>query len=421
MKKIFIMLLILFLLYIGIQIGYNFFSKGHEYEYEIITDNIKYNIKEQFVNNTNLGVDSYFFEINNNGSIFYYQTLTDFGNKSRIIKNIYSFKNNEYNCILPIFEGNKIISDIMCLNDNTIYYYHDLQPSDELKEFAKSLSQYGYDANKWIDNKDQETYENVTIYPNNIIDNHHIVLANYKGVYNINPSVGNLVEDVYLFESDVYKRPLSMVFKKYYITANYNEQYRFTKILTVDLTNNKTKEISCDAEISFDSYIQGTYDDSIYIFDRNSKKQYEINLKNNKVLEVGNVNSGIIVYNGDEKTRVSVKNEDVLFETNVQDNLNISGYTKIDLLGGEMTGYYYLYKKDGNKYRVYRTNIQNTNQIMYMFSTTDLNRVIYYNEYIYFLDGNIVKYYSDNTGVKSAFENSELSFNDSLIFGIYTK
>lgn len=421
MKKIFIMLLVLFLFYIGIQLGFNFFSKGHEYEYDITTNNVKYSIKEQFVKNVDAEIDSYFFEINSNGNIFYYQTLTDFGNKSRIIKNIYSFDNNDYNCILPIFEGNKIITDIMCLNDNTIYYYHDLQPNSDLKSFALSLSEYGYDLDAWIDNKEQESLENVTIYPNNIIDNHHIALANYKGVYNINPYVGNSVEDIHLFENDVYKRPLSMIFKKYYITADYNEQYRFTKILIVDLTNNKTKEISCDKEISFDSYIQGTHNDSVFIFDRNSKKQYEINLKNNKVSEVGNIDSGIIIYDGETETRVPIKNEDILFKKNIHNNLNISGYEKIDSLGGETTGYYYLYKKVGNKYNVYRTNIQNTNQITYVFSTTDLNRVVYNKEYVYFLEGNVVKYYSDHTGVKSVFKNNELSFNDSLIFGVYIK
>ena len=35
MKKIFMMLLILFIIYIGIQLGFRFFGSGHEYEYII--------------------------------------------------------------------------------------------------------------------------------------------------------------------------------------------------------------------------------------------------------------------------------------------------------------------------------------------------------------------------------------------------
>lgn len=424
MKKIFGMLLILILLYLGIQVVFRFFGNGHEYQYQITTNDMVFNIKEKFINNTNNELNSYYFEISNSGYTFYYQTLTNFGKKDHIIKDVYSYKNDEYNCILPIFEGNKIITDIMCLKDNTIYYYHDIMPNSDLDRFVNSLDEYGYDVNNWVDTKQSESYEKITIYPQNIIKNHHVGLANYKGVYLINPSVGNKVENIELFKSDVYKRPLSIIFKNYYVTVDYNEQYRFNKILTVDLTNNKTKEISCNNEISFDSYIQGTYDNSIYIFDRSSKKQYEINLKTEKTLEVGNENSGIIMYNGDEKSRINVSEattKDVFFIKKDNNELNIKSYAKIDSLGGEVTGYYYLYKKEGNKYNVYRANVQNLTQLTYIFSTTDLNRVFYYNEYIYFLDGNTVKYYSDITGVKSAFENSELSFNDSLIFGVYIK
>ena len=168
-----------------------------------------------------------------------------------------------------------------------------MTPTDDLRTFANSLTEYGYNVNKWNDNKELQSYEKITIYPNNIIDNHHLVLTNYKGIYLVNPSLGNKMENIELFESDVYKRPISMIFKNYYVTADYNQQYRFNKIITVDLTNNKTKEIHCGSEISFDSYIQGTHDNSIFIFDRNSKKQYEIDLKKGNFLEVGNEISGI--------------------------------------------------------------------------------------------------------------------------------
>lgn len=424
MKKIFGMLLVLVLIYLGVQVAFRFFGNGHEYEYQVTTNEISFNIKEKFINNTKNEINSYYFEINHSGNTFYYQTLNNFGKKDHIIKNIYSYKNDEYSCILPVFEGDKIITDIMCLKNNIIYYYHDITPNSDLDGFANSLKEYGYDVNNWIDVKESESYKNITVYSKNIIKNHHIGLANYKGVYLINPSVGNRVEDIELFKSDVYKRPLSIIFKNYYVTVDYNEQYRFTKILTVDLSNSKTNEISCNGEISFDSYIQGTYDNSIYIFDRSNKKQYEINLKSEKVLEVGNENSGIIIYNGDEKSRINVSEattKDKLFTTKDSHELNMQDYTKIHSLGGKETGYYYLSQKEGDKYKVYRANVQNTNQLTYIFSTTDLNRVFYYNEYIYFLDDNTVKYYSDITGVKSILENSELSFNDSLIFGVYEK
>lgn len=424
MKKIFGMLLVLIFIYFGIQICFRFFGNGHEYQYQVVTNNTNFNVKEKYVNNTKNELNSYYFEISNNGTIFYYQTLIEFGKKDHIIKDIYSYKNNEYNCILPVFIGENIITDIMCLKNNIIYFYHDINPTDDLKAFANSLSEYGYDVNKWSDNKEPQSYEKITIYPNNITKNHHIGLANYKGVYLINPSVGNKLENIELFKSDVYKRPISMIFNNFYVTADYNEEYRFTKIITVDLTNNKTKEINCGTEISFDSYIQGTYDNSIYIFDRGSKKQFEIDLKKGNVLEVGNESSGILIYSTEGKSRINAGEavtKDILFSTKISADLKKDGYTKIDSIGGKETGYHYLYKKVGNRYNVYRTNVQNNSQLTYIFSTTDLSRTFYYNEYIYFIDGNTIKYYTDNSGVKSVVENRELSFNDSLIFGVYIK
>ena len=424
MKKIFGMLLVLVIIYLGIQICFRYFGTGHEYQYQVTTNDIKFNVKEKFVNNTKNELNSYYFEISNDGVNFYYQTLYDFNKKDHIIEDIYSYKNNEYNCILPIFEGGKIITDIMCLKNNVIYYYHDIKPSQDLQMFAQSLKEHGYDINTWYDVKESVFQENITINPKNIINNHHIGLSNYKGVYIINPTVGNVVENIKLFESDVYKRPLSIVFNNYYVTVNYNEQYRFTKIFAIDLTNTKTKEISCEREISFDSYIQGTYDDSIYIFDRDSKKQYEINIKNGKVLEIGNESSGVIIHNGDEKERISAneaKNNNIIFSDGYCNDIDINGYDKVDCIGGQETGYYYIYKKKNNKFEVYRTNKQNLGQLTYIFSTTDLNRIVYYDEYVYFLDGNNLKYYSDTTGVKTVLENKELSFNESIIFGVHTK
>lgn len=422
MKKIFGMLLILVFIYLGIQLGFRFFGNGHEYEYQVVTNDINFNVKEKFTNNTKNELDSYNFEISNGGYVFYYQTLSNFNKKDHIIKNIYSYKNDKYNCILPVFENNKMLTDIMCLKDNKIYYYHDLMSEKSLEPFATSLKDIGYDVEQWVDKTEPKNQNNITIYSNNIIDNHSIGLTNYKGVYIINPSVGKEIEDIELFQSDIYKRPLSLFFEKYYITANYNEQYRFTKISVVDLTNNKTKEINCETQLSFDSYIQGSHDNSIYIFDRSTKKQYEINLKTSKVLEIGNENSGIIIYNGTQKERINAgeaTKKDILFTNVDASRVEFKSYEKVDLVGGKETGYYYLYQKKDKYYEVYRANVLNPSQLTYIFTTTDLDRIVYQKNYIYFIYNDVIKYYSDNTGIKSVVKERELGFNKALIFGVY--
>ena len=57
MKKLFTMLIILFILYLGIQSAFNLFSKGHDDEYEIKSDNITFYVKEV----SNFKENNYYF------------------------------------------------------------------------------------------------------------------------------------------------------------------------------------------------------------------------------------------------------------------------------------------------------------------------------------------------------------------------
>ena len=88
MKKIFMMLLVLFLIYLGMQVGYSFFGTGHMEEYLVTTNDKNFVVKETFSNKSN-DIKSYFFEIKYDNENFYYQTSHDFKKSKQIIKNIY--------------------------------------------------------------------------------------------------------------------------------------------------------------------------------------------------------------------------------------------------------------------------------------------------------------------------------------------
>lgn len=423
MKKIFTILVVLLIIYIGIQLGFHFFNKGHECEYVISNGENDFNIKETFINNTKNEFDSYLFEIATDDAIFYYQTIQNFNKKNHIIENIVYYNDNEYRCILPIFVDDKIITDVLCLNDNIIYNYQTIKSQNSnIDSFVESLDQYGYDNSAWNANSNFENINGLDIYRDNILKKHHITLTTYKGLYTINDANNGKPRKIDLFTNDVYKRPLSIIFNNYYVVANYNQQYRFTKFYVIDLTSNKSSEIDCKREISFDSYIQGTNGNSIYLFDRDSKKQYEINLNTNKVSEVKNDNATVKIYRNNQWEKISIteaKNNDVLFESQYESDIEDDRYLRIDKVGGEQTGYYYYFVQNNENYEVYRANRRHSTQLTYLFNTTDINRIIYIDDYIYFLDGDTLKYFNDITGVKSVLIDKELSFNDGLIFGIY--
>lgn len=418
MKKIFMMLLILFLIYLGVQVGYSFFGTGHTEEYLVTTNDKKFVIKETFSNKNN-DIKSYFFEIKYDSEIFYYQTSHDFKKGKQIIKNIYQYSDDMYSCILPVFENNKIISDILCKKDNIIYNYHNIIGNDKkLDEYVTGLKDIGYSQSLFVDSSNVLNKGQLNIYENNVLNEVYYGLANYKGLYLINYATGGKVKEVELFDKDVYKRPLSIFFKKYYVVADYNKDYRFDTFYVVDITNSKTKEIKIGKEVSFDGYIQGTDNNSIYFFDKNYKIQYEINLTTNKVIEVGNEKTGIKILKDGNWTRIPASkavNDQVKF---VSENNDFSGYAKVDKIGID-SGYYYLYNKSNNIFNVYRSNIQNKEQLIYLFESSDMDRVIYENEYVYYINDDCLKYYNDSIGERKLACYSELKYNDSLIFGVY--
>ena len=57
-----------------------------------------------------------------------------------------------------------------------------------------------------------------------------------------------------------------------------------------------------DTEISFDSYIVGTNDKSVFIVDKKNKKEYELVPHKQKMRTVSSSNKGIIYNNGEEET-----------------------------------------------------------------------------------------------------------------------
>ena len=419
MKKIFNMLIALFIIYIGIQIAFAFFSKGYEYEYEVFTNDTDYKVKEKMMHKVTGEIDNYYFEIEYNNDIFYYQTLNSFNSANHIITNIYSYSDDEYNCILPTLKNNSILTDIMCKKDNVITFYHDIKNANlGLISFAKSLSSIGYDSSNWDDDTASEQIGSVSIYKDNLISNHYLSLSNYKGLYILK---NNKVDSINLFSSDNYKQTLATTVNEFYVVADYNSKYRFSKFFVVNLTNNRIDEITFDTEISFDSYIQGIHNDSFYIFDRNNKKQYEINVRKKNLLEIGNEQLGIKIYNHNEVEWINAadaKNKDILFNNQSIDNEN---YDKVYKIGGDESGFYYLFKKDNNKYKAYRSNIQNSDQLTYLFDTTDVERIIYKDNIIYYLNGDTINSYRDINGTKKIFKYNELTYNLDLKFDIYSQ
>ncbi len=422
MKRLLKMLLILFFMYLLIQLSFKFFGKGHQLNYQIKIDEKTFEIEENYISNIKNEIDSYHFDIFYNDNVFSFQTYVNFNKSDTLIKEIKYFENENYICVLPIFIKKGIIIDFLCKSkEKTVYYQTIMGEDKELDDYVASIKEY--DFKKWEDNKKEETKIGpVKIYKNNIVDNHFVGVNNYKGVYILDNLSQKKVVDIKIFNDDIYVRNLETLVNNFYVVANYNSEYEFSSFFIIDLITHEKKTIKTNKKISFDSYIQGVVNNNVYIYDQDNKKQYEINVKTRSILEIGNAETGIKNYDNGTWKRLDISElakEKVIFDNKEIIIEKDSIYSKIDIIGYKESGYIYYYKKVSNGYEVYRSTRKNSEQKIYLFKINDLKNIKYIYDFVYYIDGNEVKYYNDNMGIRTIFINEEFDFNENLRYIVY--
>lgn len=385
----------LLIIFFALKFVIHLLDKGHIETY----NSGNFNIVENYTAKDN----NYKFNIKNDKFKLTFDVTYDYNKGSNIITKIHHKKINNYECILPIFKGNKILTDIMCKQNNTVYYGNNID--NEISDFIKEMEKYGYQLSNFKDKaKKTKLSVNTAVYKNNILENHYLALENYKGLvlYNTKEMA------VPLFENDIYTKPVSTFTDKYYIVADYNNEYSFKIFKVVNIINGNEKEIRSYDEISFDSYIMGIINNEIYLFDKDAKVQYKINIEKETVTKMEDIK----YYDGKWHI-MSLK--DALNEKKFDNNkVTVNNYEKAVKIGK----YYYLYEKTGDNYNVYKAYNKQNNQRIFLFKTSDINSIIYLENYIYFKNGNTFYYWSNN-GVKKVLENSELEFNNDLSLGVF--
>ncbi|MGE5455969.1 MAG: hypothetical protein ACM3O4_02580 [Ignavibacteriales bacterium] len=419
MKKLFLLLVFLFLVYFAIQFAFNYFGNGHEISYDLKDGDTTILVNEKYVTNYKDEISNYYFNVTVNDKIFSFQTFHDFNRNGYVLKEVKYYNDDEYDCILPIFKGNTILFDVMCLKDDLITYYHNIHGNEGLNKFVNDIPLESYKVSAWNDSKESSISEGtINLYKDNMIKDHFIGVTYYRGIYTINKNNTKGIFDLGMFVNDAYQRKVEGYVNNYYVTANYDNVDTISKFYYTDIKANKLNSIQTYYEISFNSYIQGTVDDSLYLFDIDHGIQYEINTAKGSILEVGNKDTKIRHLDKGKWVKVTV--DDILKYKPLftYDDYSNTNYARADKEGNKLSGYYYFYKKVDDHYEVYRANIQNEKVLTYLFDTKNIDRIVYVKDYIYFIDGNDLKYFSDQTGVKTLLTNSEYEFNKNLSFNV---
>jgi len=414
MKKLFIMLIALFVLYFGLQFAFTYFTRDNFQTYEvnnfIVEETVTYRVRGR--------INNYHFKINVETIEFSFQVFGNFPRMRETIIDIDYFSNSNYTCILPIFNKSQILMDALCFDGRVFVYANTLSDSGVV-DFLNNNNLY--DRNDFMDSSSTTARGNITVHQDNLIEDHYFGVSNYRGFYIVSKHFSDVIRNNRLFNQDVYNHPISAFVDRYYIVANYNEDFNFNQFIIYNFVNLRETRLIHHSKISFDSYVQGIVNNKLYIYDKENGRQYEIDVINNRMVEFGNNTSGIHFYNNGtwETMTVAQARAETRF-SNFNDYEN-SDYVRIDKVGTEEWGYYYLYRRAGNIYRVYRINVQDRAGKTYLFNTDRINDVVYLDDFIYFIDGERIKYFSDSLGIRTVGVYNELRFNRGIRFGVYIR
>ncbi len=423
MKKLFKLLLVMFVFYFVLQIGFRIFGKGYTTDYELkIDEKTTAQIHEIYTNHTKEEKTNYFLRIQIGKQVFPLQTYKKFNYASRLIKQVKYYQGN-YTCVYPVFKKYKQLTDVLCFDQGVLKNYQQLKGRDtELDAFVKTLEKDKLYEDRFInDLSDKYQVGSLTVYKKNVIDGHFLAINNYHGIYTINHNNPRILYDLSIFKGDAYHRNLTALSGPYYMTANYDDDYEFNSIKIVNIKNNEVDTLELKKPISFNSYIQGVVGNDVYMIDKTNRKQYKINLKGRSIYEIGNETTKTTYYDQGMVSELSIY--DVVTSEkyfNVGTRTNIDGYVRVDKLGNT-SGYMYYYKQVGSRYEAYRASVQSPNTLQYLFTTTEIDHLSYVDDYVYYYVGNNVNVYHDSIGNRTVYQNTEYEFNQSLNYYVYKK
>ena len=425
MKRLFGMLVTMFAIYFIFQFVFLYFGGGHTLEYEVETNEKKAQVTETLVQNKENDVDSYYIFVEIDDLKFDFQIYEKYFGKTKVLEDLYYYSEDNHSCLFPVFAHHGMLKDVKCYNheDGIYYNFRDVENlSYEMQDYFENLK--SYNSENFVGNQANPIREaRLLVYQNNILDDHFVGLSSYTGLYTISNNNLSKIVEIPIFNSDVYTNKLRTTVGRYYVVANYDSNNAYSQLITIDLSNNRRDRIPVGTNISFESYFQGVRNGGLYIFDKDSSSQRRIDVLNNSSSEVGGVENGLLMYEGNELVdRIdafeAIKNK-VLFDEFIE--YKEDGFDYKHISGFENTGYKFFVKENETGYSIYRASKQNLSMKKYILDVDDLDRVIFLNDFIYYILGNEIRYYSDVTGNRILVRNSELQFNDSIYFGVYIR
>ena len=142
MKYLLKVLIILLVIFGLLKLVIHLFNDGHKISYSVGNFEVDETLETKALYNT----DYYYFNIIHEDFKMNFSVPVNYNKAEKIISSIKYQNIDGMNCIMPVFKGGKLLTDIMCVKNSNITFYHDLSDNykNNLNKFVKSLEKYNY-------------------------------------------------------------------------------------------------------------------------------------------------------------------------------------------------------------------------------------------------------------------------------------
>lgn len=244
--KIFLTIIILFIVFLITYLSPREYSLAYKKDNVEITES--YSKKEEY----------YKLSFNYKNKVYEFISFAKYSKNRKLIDVIKIIELGEYTCLVP--ESSELETYPLCKKGNENISYHLVDGLEKKidSKFYKKLA------------GSESKYKNIEI---SSLNDKTYLIWNYSGLDIINKN-GN--ESINVFEKDVYDTSLAYLLNDYFIIPDYEGTYRFDKVYLYNLKKSRLSTWKLNNSIYFDSYILGSNDKSLFVFDKKEKKEYEL-------------------------------------------------------------------------------------------------------------------------------------------------
>ena len=378
-KKSISFTIVLFLMFLCYQAVITFFKNNHTIEYEVNG----FMIEEEYKKNSS--GDYYVFKVSDGENDFVFDTHNDFNKQKEVVKDVSIYSDENLYCVSLLYKYDNTSSGPLCVNEGGLYVMNSEKETDGFKEYVNKLP--NVNKTEYSEESEIKKQKDISVNKDYLSKNEVLIIYDYQSVYFFEK------DDLHAASyTNAYETPnnLGRIVGKYYLIPRLISTPTFNTFVKYNIETGVKTEINMIYKISKKSYINGVYNNKLYIFDTEELKQYEIDPYTDEVKITGDKQNDAFAYINGEETKVSVdemNNNKIIFSEKTSD------FEKVDYDSLFPQNKYAIYVKDGVFYKAYYKYPEIK---IKLFEEKGAQKIKVYDDNIYYMKGNSIYRYNEN-------------------------